>query len=115
MLKAGLQPIEYILLSERVIKEENGLFSAFCDELGTATFADTLEAASERLSAANTLLLNAAAANGDIEALFKQRGIHMYPAGRLDQSEHFRFEPSEAHFGYRDISHRPYNLAAGLA
>lgn len=105
------EPLAYILLSERIIEEPNGLFSAFCDELGSATYGESYDKASERLQSANLLLLNEATRNGDLDGLLESRGILLHHFDRSTAMTPHRFEASEAHFGYGTITHRPYNFA----
>ena len=105
------EPLAYILLSERIIEEPNGLFSAFCDELGSATFGESHDKALDRLQKANLLLLNEATKNGDLNDLLEGRGILLRHFDLSTASSPHRFEASETHFGYGNITHRPYNFA----
>ena len=70
---------KYILLSKRSVEEKDGRYSAFCDELGIGTCAETKDAAIKRVEAAALLILNKATESGDILGLLEDRGIRLYP------------------------------------
>ena len=68
---------KYILLSARATPEKDGRFSAFCDELGLATCAESKEAAMDRLKDITMLVLNTATERGEILALLEGRAIRL--------------------------------------
>ena len=68
---------KYILLSARATPEKDGRFSAFCDELGLATCAESKEAAMDRLEDITMLVLNTATERGEILALLEGRAIRL--------------------------------------
>lgn len=59
-------------------KKEGATWNAFCEELGTATFARTLEAAKERIMEAVCLHLNTLEEVGERARFFKDHGIKLY-------------------------------------
>lgn len=108
---------KYILLSERIEREKDGRFSAFCDELGIATFASSEKAASHRLQKAIGLLLNEATKQHEITPLLESRSIRMYSS--LGQGSQFMppipgtnimSGPSFSFTG--ELLHRPYGLSS---
>ena len=86
----------YILLTHR-IAEEDGRFSAFCDELGLATCADSFLEAQKRLEAAVTMVLKEAAKRGEFHTLLSDRNIDLYLARPSEAAKPYGFtmKPNE--------------------
>ncbi len=94
----NMKTIEYILLTFKFKKEQNK-WTAFCDELGTATFADTFEEAVERIKEAVPLFLNTLEDVGERENFFKTHNIKTYkhrPKHHLTCSGH---EDANTYYG----------------
>lgn len=70
---------KYVLLSARPVREADGRFTAFCDELGLVTVAATEEGALERLGNLVRRTLEAATARGDILEFLDGRGVRLHP------------------------------------
>lgn len=107
----------HIMLSECIRAEADGVVTAFCDELGLATYSDSRDGASKRLKKAVLLVLKEATKNGDIFNLLQNRGIRIYPS-QYDPGQVLAFtspaitiEPSSTSFNYGDAcTHRPYDV-----
>ena len=69
---------QYILLSERVQREPDGVYSAFCDELGLATCGDTADLAKTRLRSAARNVLNFSTKKGSVLEYLASRNIRLY-------------------------------------
>lgn len=118
--KAGnpSNPIEqYVLLSQRVEPEGDKLFTAFCDELGLATFSTSEEKASNRLQNAILATLNTAEKKGAVRQLLKSKNIRLYsvPLVQIKAATQLRVGmavvPGLGSFSVnRRIEHRPYIL-----
>lgn len=109
----------YIILSERIELESDGSYSAFCDDLGIATFAESHPKAQERLRSAILATLTAATQRGEVLELLKLREIRLYSSnvGRegwkpTDQPS-IRISPSVGTLNYHGTSHRPYDVMVG--
>jgi len=68
----------YIIVSSYAEPEEDGRYSAFCEELGIATCAATEGAALERLGSAIEHLLSEATKRGDVLALLASRSVLLH-------------------------------------
>jgi predicted RNase H-like HicB family nuclease len=68
----------YIVLTV-IFKLEEGVWTAECQELGTATFGDTYEEAKDSIQEAIELHLNTLEKVGERERFFKKRKIKIYP------------------------------------
>ncbi len=103
----------YLLLSERAEPEEDGTFSAFCDELGLATCANTESAAKARLRKAVLAVLNAATERGEIREYLGNKNVRIYspsPSQGIDWGRNIIMSGSSFSAGL-SITHRPYELA----
>jgi predicted RNase H-like HicB family nuclease len=69
--------IGYIILTV-IFKPEEGVWTAECKELGTATFGDTLEEARLNLKEAIELHLNTLEKVGERESFFAENGVQIY-------------------------------------
>jgi predicted RNase H-like HicB family nuclease len=67
---------------EMVIRQEGDQYSSWCPDLDIATCGDTAEEAAENLKDAIELYLDTLREEGELEAVFKERGIRIGP---LDQ------------------------------
>jgi hypothetical protein len=70
----------YLLLTERTIREDDGMWTAFCDELGLATCAESENAVSARLQKAVLAVLNAATLQGHLDQFLESRNLRIYPS-----------------------------------
>lgn len=68
----------YIVVTLKFKKEKNK-WTAYCEELGTATFAHSLKEARKRLEEAVILHLNTLEEVGERERFFKKHNITLYP------------------------------------
>ena len=59
-------------------KQEGEKWTAYCEELGTATFADTIPEAEKRIKEAVLLHLNTLEDVGECENFFKEHNIKLY-------------------------------------
>lgn len=69
--------VGYINLTVR-FEEAQGVWTAQCDELGTAAFGDDLKEAQEALQEAILMQLNALAQHGAIKQFFAEHGIVLH-------------------------------------
>lgn len=69
--------LHYIVLTAIFEKEEDGRWTAHCEELGTATFATTIEEAQDRLKEMIELHLNTLEDIGERDRFFKENGIEI--------------------------------------
>ncbi len=75
--------------------KENEQWLGECDELGTATFADTIEEVQAELKAMILLHLNTLEETGERDRFFKERGIKIYSEGDIPKK------------GYWDLAKAP--------
>ena len=73
----SMKPTSYVILTLR-FKKEGQQWEAYCEELGTATFARTLEAAKERIMEAVYLHLNTLEEVGERIRFFREHGIKLH-------------------------------------
>lgn len=66
---------EWYLLTFSFQKESDGRWTAYCNELGTATFADTLEEAKDELTELVQLHLSTLEDVGERQRFFAERNI----------------------------------------
>ncbi len=67
----------YIVVTFK-FKKENKNWTAYCEELGTATFAETLDEAKEKIKEAVLLHLNTLEDVGERENFFAENNIKIY-------------------------------------
>ncbi len=67
----------YVILTLK-FKKENRRWTAYCEELGTATFGRSLPEADKRLKEAVSLHLNTLEDVGERSRFFKEHGIKLY-------------------------------------
>ena len=72
-----MSKLHYIMLTAVFEKEDDGRWTAYCKELGTATFAHSLDEAQERLSEMIELHLNTLENVGERERFFEENGIEI--------------------------------------
>ena len=68
----------YIVLTYK-FQKENRRWTAYCEELGTATFGRSLPEADKRLKEAVSLHLNTLEEVGERSRFFKENNIKIYP------------------------------------
>lgn len=90
-----------------IVEPEDGMFAAYCSELGTATCGDTLEEAFANLEEAIEAHLGALADIGTLQQEFQERGIEVFQRSTRPEPE---FESP-----MRKIFHCPVPLAASVA
>lgn len=73
----GSAPHGYILVKVE-IQAEDGQFTAYCPELGTASCGDTFEEAAENIKEALCVHLNTLEELGERRNFFKEHNIHLY-------------------------------------
>ena len=71
-----------LVLLTFVFEKEGELWTACCEELGTATFAETLEQAKTEIVEMVTLHLNALEEVGERDRFFSEHGIKVHKPGR---------------------------------
>jgi predicted RNase H-like HicB family nuclease len=106
----------HIILSERIELEPDGRYSAFCDDLGIATFAESHPKAQERLRSAILAILNEAQKEGEVLELLRSKEIRLHSphAFRASTGETItRIAPSGSAFTYHGINHQPYDVFVG--
>ena len=69
--------LPYIVLTNIFEKEKDGRWTAYCEELGTETFANTIEEAQDRLKEMVQLHLNTLEDVRERERFFKENGIEI--------------------------------------
>lgn len=69
----------YVVLTLK-FQKENRRWTAYCEELGTATFGRSLPEADKRLKEAVLLHLNTLEDVGERKRFFKEHSIKLYPA-----------------------------------
>lgn len=68
---------DYVILTIIFNKEEDGCWIAECEELGTSTYAKTLEQAEKEITEMVELHLNALESAGERENFFKKHNIKL--------------------------------------
>jgi len=76
-MKSTGKPVGFVLLTLR-FRKTGDHWDAYCEELGTATFARTLEAAKEKIIEAVCLHLNTLEEVGERERFFKEHKIKIH-------------------------------------
>lgn len=74
----SIEPTGYIDVTIRIEKAD-GQYAAECLELGVASCGDDLDEALERILDATVAYLNDLEETGEIEAVFRERGIVIHP------------------------------------
>jgi predicted RNase H-like HicB family nuclease len=98
---------EYLLLTFSFEKEDDQ-WTACCEELGTATFADTLDQARTELEELVDLHLNALEEVGERERFFKEHGIKPHKIGE----KHLTLSiPVEQKLGRQARFYKPYTFS----
>jgi len=80
-----------IQLTDLIKEEPEGVYSAFCTELGLATCAKSFKEAERRLDKAITLVLNTATENGEIWDLLREKNIPVYHSFEYDSPRSYSF------------------------
>lgn len=73
-----MKPVGYIVVTF-TFRKEGRRWTAYCEELGTATFGRSPEEAEERIKEAVVLHLNTLERVGERERFFKKHDITFYP------------------------------------
>jgi len=76
---------DYIILAIIFNKEEDGRWTAECEQLGTATYADTLQQVEEEILEMVELHLNALESVGERKRFFRENKIKML-TGKPDKT-----------------------------
>ena len=72
-----MKPVAYIVLSFK-FKKEDKRWTAYCEELGTATYANSLIEAQKRIKEAALLHLNTLEEVGECERFLKEHNIQVF-------------------------------------
>lgn len=75
-LKFKITKTDYVVLTI-IFKPEDEVWTAECQELGTATFGDTYEETKDNIKEAISLHLDALDEVGERARFFKEHGIHL--------------------------------------
>ncbi len=94
---------DYIILIIIFNKEKDGRWTAECEQLGTATYADTLEQVEKEIVEMVELHLNALESVGERKRFFKENKIKMF-TGKPDKTVKLTI-PTNAEFA-KPIIHR---------
>ena len=76
ILEFDITKTEYVVLTI-IFNPEDEVWTAECQELGTATFGDTYEETNDNIKEAITLHLDALDEVGERAWFFKEHGIHI--------------------------------------
>lgn len=112
---------KYVLLSERVVREGDGSFTGYCDELGLATCSDTEESTSLRLQQVIVAVLDAATKRDEILRLLGDRNVPLHDAGAAEAINGIEDEEGRSWcrtgptFRIGGTTHAPYQPVGGAA
>ncbi len=98
----------YIILAERIEPHPDGSASAFCDELGLATYGSSEKDAGKRPWTAIHAVLRDADGRGALGHLLDEKKIRPYPMLNAKKSR-AAFEKQEIDIDH--VSHRPVSMS----